>query len=213
MASIQNHQQRIFANPTRTSSGDNQLQGEKPSRINGTYVATAYGPPWNSMEGSGVTAGGTRLSPTVMNGKFNGPFVIAADPSVIPMGTLVYIWPNPFDYQGPFRMDDTGGAIKGRRIDFYDPYGREHQNNWGRRTVNISVSRNSPRMPGPEDLGEGGPIPFGGLDTGKSPSDVLSALLSKIGGIFSPATWWMIAKVIFGGALLLLALARISGAI
>jgi len=47
-------------------------------------------------------------------------WTVAADPSVIPLGTLIYIpefsrYPNG----GIFYVEDTGGAIKGRRIDIY----------------------------------------------------------------------------------------------
>ncbi|MGE5588296.1 MAG: 3D domain-containing protein [Clostridia bacterium] len=39
---------------------------------------------------------------------------IAVDPQVIPMGTWVYI-----DGLGVYRAEDTGGAIRGNRIDIF----------------------------------------------------------------------------------------------
>jgi 3D (Asp-Asp-Asp) domain-containing protein len=43
---------------------------------------------------------------------------------VIPLGSKLKITPNPFGYSGAFTAFDTGGAIKGNRIDFYDWRGR-----------------------------------------------------------------------------------------
>ena len=52
--------------------------------------------------------------------------MIAVDPALIGHGQLVYLWPNPFGWRGPFLAADTGSAIQGRRIDFYDWRGRAH---------------------------------------------------------------------------------------
>ena len=52
--------------------------------------------------------------------------MVAVDPALIGHGQLVYLWPNPFGWRGPFLAADTGGAIQGRRIDFYDWRGRAH---------------------------------------------------------------------------------------
>jgi 3D (Asp-Asp-Asp) domain-containing protein len=121
------------------------------------YVATSYGPPWGGIQGSGVTADGTNLR---SNPKMYG---VAVDPNVIKLGTLLYIWPNPFNYKGPFKAFDTGGAIKGNRIDFYDWRGRASQNQWGRRTVKVSHSDNAstgnqglnlPSIPNPLSLAD-----------------------------------------------------------
>ncbi len=100
----------------------------------GGFVATAYGPPWGGIQGQGVTKTGVDLK--------SGPkrYIIAVDPSVIPLHTRTGVWPNPFGYRGKFAAEDTGGAIKGKRIDFYDWRGRESQNKWGRRTVSVGTS-------------------------------------------------------------------------
>lgn len=45
---------------------------------------------------------------------------VAVDPSLIPLGSLVYVPAyKPLNKDGWFRADDTGGAIKGRHIDVY----------------------------------------------------------------------------------------------
>ncbi len=100
------------------------------------FTATAYGPPWGGINGGGVTASGVGLGIT-RGGGYRRVYGVAVDPRVIPLGSSRRIWPNPFGYRGRFRAFDTGGAIKGNRIDFYDWRGRSHQYGWGRRTVRV----------------------------------------------------------------------------
>jgi 3D (Asp-Asp-Asp) domain-containing protein len=113
-------------------------QGDGPGRKArtgdglGQFVSTAYGPPWNAMNGTGVTATGVDLRPA------RQAFGIAVDPSRLRLGKSYYVWPNPFGRKGPFKAFDTGGAIKGNRIDFYDWRGRKSQLGWGRRSVRVS---------------------------------------------------------------------------
>ena len=54
-------------------------------------MATAYGPPWTDGNGSGITATGLNLTA--------GPALleVAVDPTVIALGSYVYVQPNPFD--------------------------------------------------------------------------------------------------------------------
>lgn len=104
----------------------------------GSFGGTAYGPPWGGIEGGGITATGVDLP----NGVTGQPlYIIAVDPSVIPLGSHVYVWPNPHGYKGCWNAQDTGGAIKGARLDFLDMMGRSHQNNWGHRTVRVYTCR------------------------------------------------------------------------
>ena len=68
-----------------------------------------------------------------------GPGVVAVDPRVIPLGTKLYIesmdgWP---DY-GYAVAGDTGGAIKGNKIDlFYHSSKTVRQ--FGRRNVRVKI--------------------------------------------------------------------------
>lgn len=71
------------------------------------------------------------------------PGVIAADPSVLPLGTVVHL--RSGRYTGTYTVMDTGGRIKGRRVDVYVPTYREAIE-FGRRQVKIKViGRNSAR--------------------------------------------------------------------
>jgi 3D (Asp-Asp-Asp) domain-containing protein len=100
----------------------------------GDWVATAYGPPWDAMEGSGVTATGIDLRPA------RPAYVVAVDPTVIPLGSRVHVRPNPFgDRNIVFLAADTGGAILGRHVDIYDWRGRRFQNGWGKRSIDVEV--------------------------------------------------------------------------
>lgn len=63
------------------------------------FTATAY-----SLRGT------TSSGETVREG------IIAADPKVLPIGTVVYI-----EGMGEFVVKDTGGAIKGNKIDIWMP--------------------------------------------------------------------------------------------
>jgi 3D (Asp-Asp-Asp) domain-containing protein len=105
------------------------------SRITpGRYGTTAYGPPWGGIQGAGIsTSGGLAI-----RGGAPRWYMIATSPAAIQHGNFVFIWPNPFGWKGPFFSADTGGAIVGHRIAFYDWRGRATQLRWGLRTVEVS---------------------------------------------------------------------------
>ena len=100
----------------------------------GSWVATAYGPPWDAENGTGITATGINLTA--------GPpaFVIAVDPSVIALGSFEHVTPNPFDTTQAFYAGDTGGAIIGEHVDIYDWQGRNAQDAWGVRHVQVTAA-------------------------------------------------------------------------
>lgn len=101
--------------------------------VSGTFEATAYGPPWDAENGTGVTSTGVDLRDAPHK------YIIAVDPNVIPMHTKVRISPNPFgDDSIVFSAEDTGGAIKGNHVDIYDWRGRTSQLSWGVRTVTVT---------------------------------------------------------------------------
>lgn len=59
---------------------------------------------------------------------------IAVDPKVIPYGSIVYI---P-EYKALFRAEDTGSAIKGKRIDIFLS-NEDECNEFGRKNIRIYV--------------------------------------------------------------------------
>lgn len=70
--------------------------------------------------------------------------IIAADPRILPLGSIVHI--RAGRYSGTYTVLDTGGLIKGRRIDIYVPAYAEALA-FGRRTVKLKVIWASrPRM-------------------------------------------------------------------
>ncbi|MFJ7825988.1 LysM peptidoglycan-binding domain-containing protein [Psychrobacillus sp. NPDC096623] len=90
-----------------------------------TMTATAY---TASCAGcSGITATGINLKANP-NQK-----VISVDPNVIPLGSKVWV-----EGYGEAIAGDTGGAIKGNKIDIFIPTKQEALN-WGRKTVTVKV--------------------------------------------------------------------------
>jgi resuscitation-promoting factor RpfB len=76
---------------------------------------------------SGVTATGFNLKSNP------GAKVIAVDPSVIPLGSKVYV-----EGYGYAIASDTGGAIKGNRIDVFFS-SQSQAESWGRKTIRIRI--------------------------------------------------------------------------
>ena len=90
-----------------------------------TVKATAY---TASCEGcSGTTATGVDLNANP------DAKVIAVDPSVIPLGSKVYV-----EGYGVATAADTGGAIKGNRIDVFLP-SEQDAINWGNKQVRVKI--------------------------------------------------------------------------
>lgn len=107
------------AEPAQKSEEKSQ-SGQSMTMEATAYTAECYGC-------SGVTATGIDLNAD-RNKK-----LIAVDPSVIPLGSRVHV-----EGYGEAIAGDTGGAIKGNRIDLHMPTKGE-ANDFGRRTVNITV--------------------------------------------------------------------------
>jgi 3D (Asp-Asp-Asp) domain-containing protein len=71
----------------------------------------------------GITASGTKARPGT----------IAADPSLYPFGTVMKI-----PGYGYGRVEDRGGAIRGRHIDLYFK-SRKEALRWGRQTKEVRI--------------------------------------------------------------------------
>lgn len=97
-----------------------------PKNVSGrtiTMKSTAYTSDPSENGGYSTTAMGTAI-------RYG---VAAVDPNVIPLGSRLYI-----EGYGYARAEDTGGAIKGNKIDLV--FGSKAQSNsWGRRTVRVTI--------------------------------------------------------------------------
>jgi uncharacterized protein YabE (DUF348 family) len=105
------------ANTLVLSRGGEVLQYRK----NLSMIATAYA-------GDGITATGV-----VPKRDSNGLSTIAADPSIIPLGSKVYV-----QGYGYAVAQDTGGAIKNNKIDLYMNSESEAKK-WGVKSVNVYI--------------------------------------------------------------------------
>lgn len=91
--------------------------GNKTALI-GSFSATAYCLKGKTASGSGVRRG-----------------IVAADPRVLPLGTRINL--NAGSYSGSYLVADTGGAIKGRKLDIWIASCSEARR-FGRRTVKVN---------------------------------------------------------------------------
>ena len=113
------------AEPVEQSNEQEQSSEASSNGETKTVTATAYTAKCDGC--SGVTSTGIDLNADP-NKK-----VIAVDPSVIPLGTEVYV-----EGYGKAVAGDTGGAIKGNKIDLHVP-SKEEANSWGVQTVNVEI--------------------------------------------------------------------------
>ena len=95
-----------------------------------TFTATAYSLRGRTASGAGVRRG-----------------IIAADRRVLPIGTRVRL--EAGSYSGEYLVADTGGAVRGRKIDIWVPHTSEAMR-FGRRPVRLTVlTRTRPRTTTP----------------------------------------------------------------
>jgi 3D (Asp-Asp-Asp) domain-containing protein len=92
---------------------------EDPKAEGVHYVATAY-----SLRGK------------TASGRYVSHGIIAADPRILPLGSRVRLEAGP--WSGEYLVADTGGAIRGRKIDIWTPSSREAMR-FGRRKVKLTV--------------------------------------------------------------------------
>ncbi|WP_042353307.1 G5 and 3D domain-containing protein [Bacillus massiliigorillae] len=117
-------QDKVVAVGTKVIN-DTVSRGEATGGRELTVTATAYTAFCNGCSGLTATGFDLRNNP---NAK-----IIAVDPSVIPLGTKVYV-----EGYGYAIAADTGGAIKGNKIDiFFSSKSRAYQ--WGRKQVKIRI--------------------------------------------------------------------------
>lgn len=113
------------ANITQTNSDDDK----KLVKTTGSVKATGAGASRGAFSASAYCfSGRTAMGHGVRRG------LIAADPRVLKLGSRVYI--NAGQWSGTYLVSDTGGAIKGKRVDIWVPSCSEARK-FGRRTVQV----------------------------------------------------------------------------
>ena len=105
---------------TIDNSDDKNATGTSTTTAARAFTATAYCLQGRTASGSGVRRG-----------------IVAADPRVLPLGTRITL--NAGSYSGSYVVADTGGAVKGKKLDIWVPSCSEARR-FGRRSVNVSVS-------------------------------------------------------------------------
>ncbi|WP_028400220.1 3D domain-containing protein [Ectobacillus panaciterrae] len=114
--------QTIHTQTTHTQTAKPQVKSAQEIQV----VATSY-TPYEEDGYNGMTATGINLR------KNPNMKLIAVDPKVIPLGSKVWV-----EGYGEAIAGDTGGAIKGNRIDVLKPTQNEALQ-WGRKTVTVRV--------------------------------------------------------------------------
>ena len=102
--------------PAAVTTSSSTLEKVTASEL---YTATAYSLRGRTASGAAASQG-----------------IIAADPRVLPIGSRVRI--EAGSYTGEYLVADTGGAVRGKRIDIWTPTSREAMH-FGRRMVKLTV--------------------------------------------------------------------------
>ncbi len=105
--------------PSKGSLGEKIAREEASAAPPANYVATAYSLRGRTASGRPVAKG-----------------LIAADPRHLPLGSRVRL--DAGTYSGEYLVADTGGMVRGKRIDIWTPSSREAMR-FGRRTVKLTI--------------------------------------------------------------------------
>ena len=117
----------------RTSVSSGEVKTAEPTTENAEQISPTLS----------FTATAYSLRGRTASGRYVSRGLIAADRRVLPIGTRVRLEAGP--YSGEYLVADTGGAVRGRKIDIWMPSTREAMR-FGRRKVKLTVlSRVRPR--------------------------------------------------------------------
>lgn len=109
---------------TKDNPSDNPTVDSKENTTDKNLKVTAYSATAYCLKGRTASGGSVRRG------------IVAADPRVLPLGTKIYMDAGP--YSGTYVVADTGGAVRGRRLDVWVPSQKEAIK-FGRRKVTIRV--------------------------------------------------------------------------
>jgi uncharacterized protein YabE (DUF348 family) len=129
---LKDSKDKIIAVGTKTEAADTPSRGNEDSAVADEFYveATAYA----AHPSENGTYGGRVLTATGMDLTANpNARVIAVDPNIIPLGSKVWVEGYGYAIAG-----DTGGAIKGHRIDVLMP-NEGQASAWGRKRVKIRI--------------------------------------------------------------------------
>ena len=116
-----NTNEATVATESNETSNENEYSGKTIMMESTAYSSD----PADTLGGGTVTATGQNL--------LENPMAVAVDPSVIPLGTRLYV-----EGYGEAIASDTGGAIKGNIVDVhFSTY--EECIAWGRRMVQVTI--------------------------------------------------------------------------
>lgn len=117
-----------------TSSDTTEVKETITVTIDNLDDKSAIGAKTSSAKAFSATAyclqGRTALGHSVRRG------IVAADPRVLPLGTRISL--NAGSYSGSYLVADTGGNVKGRKLDIWVPSCSEAKR-FGRKSVSLSV--------------------------------------------------------------------------
>lgn len=125
-SNVSNASSSTSSNETASASSNNETKATTSSSATGS---------WKTVQATGYSTQQKGLSTHTATGidlRVNSR-VIAVDPRVIPLGSLVEV-----QGLGVYVAGDTGGAIKGNIIDIHYPTVSQALN-WGRRSVKIRI--------------------------------------------------------------------------
>ena len=121
---------------TETSSGATRSSPAAPDGVTAATAAPTASPPASASTGARTLVADVvayHLPGKTASGLPVGIGVIAVDPTVIPLGTRVFV-----PGYGPAVAADVGSAVKGNIIDLWMPTTAQARA-WGRRTVTITI--------------------------------------------------------------------------
>jgi 3D (Asp-Asp-Asp) domain-containing protein len=128
-------EEKVEAKTVQTEEVASVIESEK-KEISSEIVAPVISPAISAAPMESYTATAYAFPGRTASGRLVGKGVIAADPRVLPLGSRVRV--EAGNWSGEYVVADTGGAIRGRKIDIWVPTTGEACR-FGRRKVKLTV--------------------------------------------------------------------------